>query len=83
MPYITNVERIATEKGLQQGLQQGALDEGRELIIEALAERFGNVPALVSDAVHQIQDRDRLRTLHRQAIRSASLEEFHRRLNGN
>jgi len=78
MPYVTIGERI----GIQKGLQQGALAEGREMILEALEERFGGVPTPVSDAIHQIEATDRLRALLRQAIRSASQEEFQQALNG-
>ena len=75
MPYITSIERIGMERGLQQGLHQ--------MIIEALDERFGEVPAPISDAIHQIGDRDRLRFLMRRVIRSASLDEFQHGLNDN
>ena len=74
MPYVTSVERIGMERGLQQGAQQ--------TLLEILDERFGELPDTVSAAIHQIQDLAQLRLLHRQAIRSASLEEFQRALNG-
>jgi len=64
MPYITSVERIGMEKGLQQGLQQGF----GEMILEALDERFGEVPSEISNAVTKIEDRDTLKSLHRYAI---------------
>ena len=70
MPYINSVERIGMEKGAQQTL------------LEILDERFGELPDTVSAAIHQIQDLAQLRLLHRQAIRSESLEEFQRSLNG-
>ena len=79
MPYVTSVERIGMEKGLQQGAQL----EGQQMILDALDERFGELPDTVSSAIHQIQDLAQLRLLHRQAIRSASLAEFQRSLNGN
>jgi hypothetical protein len=78
MPYVTSVERIGMEKGLQQGAQL----EGQQMILDALDERFGELPESVSDAIHQIQDQAQLRLLLRQAIRSASLAEFQRALNG-
>ena len=78
MPYVTSVERIGMERGLQQGLQQGA----QQTLLEILDERFGELPDTVSAAIHQIQDLAQLRLLHRQAIRSESLEEFQRALNG-
>ena len=78
MPYVTSVERIGMERGLQQGAQQGA----QQTLLEILDERFGELPDTVSAAIHQIQDLAQLRLLHRQAIRSESLEEFQRALNG-
>ena len=78
MPYVTSVERIGMEKGLQQGAQL----EGQQMILDALDERFGELPESVSEAIHQIQDQEQLRLLLRQAIRSESLEEFQRALNG-
>ena len=79
MPYITSVERI----GIRKGLQQGALEENQQLIIETLDERFGAVPSFISEAVLQIRDRNQLRTLHRRAIRITSIEEFRQELNDN
>ena len=78
MPYVTVGERIGMRKGLEQGLQQGL----QMSVLETLEERFGEVPTPVSDAIHQIENQNRLRTLLRQAIRSASLKEFQQALNG-
>ena len=75
MPYITSVERI--------GRAEGAQLEGQQMILDALDERFGELPDTVSAAIHQIQDQAQLRLLLRQAIRSESLEEFQSILNGN
>ena len=74
MPYITSFERIGMEKGL--------LEDGREMVLEALDERFGEVSGEISNAVDKIEDRDTLKSLHRYAIRCASLEEFKKSLNG-
>ncbi len=74
MPYITTVERI--------GIRKGALLENRDLIVETLNERFGEVPSSISEAIVQIEDRRQLRTLYRQAIWSTSVEEFQQQLNG-
>jgi hypothetical protein len=41
MPYVTSVERRATERGIQQGLQQG-MQQGEEKVLERqLTRRFG------------------------------------------
>lgn len=71
-PYMTTGERI----GREQGLQQGSLEEGRMILFEALDERFGEVPAPLAETIQQLEDRDRLRRLLRQAISCASLDEF-------
>jgi hypothetical protein len=52
------------------------------MVIEALDERFEEVPDVIRDAVHQIEGENRLRLLHRQAIWSASPEEFQQALDG-
>jgi len=64
MPYTTSFERIGM----------------RKMVLEALDERFGEVPDEVSNAVVQIDDSDKLKSLHRQAIRCASLEDFKKAL---
>ena len=74
MPYITSVERIGIEKGL--------LEDSREMVLEALDERFDEASDDISNAVNQIEDRDRLKFLLRYAIRCASLEEFKQKLDG-
>ena len=48
MPYVTSVERIGVERGLEQGKQQGlelGRVEGKRLAIrEIVRARFGGVP---------------------------------------
>lgn len=48
------------EKGIQQGFG--------EIILEALDERFGEIPSEVANAVNQIESKDMLKFLHRHAI---------------
>jgi len=66
MPYITTAERI------------GMLENAREMVLEALEERFGVVPEDVEGVVRGQKDRDVLRRWLRLAIRVGSLEEFKR-----
>jgi hypothetical protein len=70
MPYVTSFERIVRRM------------EAQEMVLEVLDERYGQIPTSISDAINQIRDQDLLRNLHRQAIRSASLEDFQQLLNG-
>ena len=68
MPYVTSVER--------RGFEQGQLQEAREMLLEAVATRFGAVPEDVTAAVQRLETRETLRGLLRQALTCASLEAF-------
>jgi hypothetical protein len=74
--YITNFERLAIEKGMKEGKQIGMLQDARELILDALEEKFSMVTEEVQGKLQEIEEREVLRQLHRQAIRASSLEEF-------
>ena len=78
MPTIAD---LWIEQGMQQGMQQGLLEEGREMILEALDERFNEVPSFIFNAVNQTKDRDVLKFLLRRAVRCTSLEEFEQAIN--
>lgn len=43
-PYVTSIERLAIEEGMQQGMQQGRLAGEAHLLSRLLARRFGEVP---------------------------------------
>jgi len=64
MPYVTSIERFGIARGR------------REDIIEVLEVRFEAVPETIVEAVNQINDTALLKSLHRQAITIATLEEF-------
>lgn len=117
MPYLTSVERIGMEKGMQQefsernivscikddvdeaerelekyilrvrntnliyGVKTGWIEMGREMLIDALDERFGKVPESVSNKINQLYNQYSLRTLLRYVFRSKSIEEFQQVLN--
>ena len=76
MPYITSWERIAMQEGMEQGLQKGLVEDAREMGLEALEERFGNVVPNLADRIRGMEDRGALRSLHRLAVRAGSLGEF-------
>jgi hypothetical protein len=59
MPYITSVERIATEKGIQQGMRTGLL-EGIEL---GLRLKFGSSGLGILPEISQIQDVEQLKAI--------------------
>jgi hypothetical protein len=72
MPYITSVERIGIEKGLQQGILKNA----REVVLDDLEVRFARVPPALAERIQGLDDPTFLRTLHRRAITVGSLAEF-------
>jgi len=80
MPFVTSVERIGIEKGIQEGIRLGSLKEAQEMVIEALKARFGTVPQDVEITVQEIEVKENLKRLLRQAILSDSLETFQRQL---
>jgi len=49
------------------------------MVLEALEERFGDVPGDLEEVVRRQKDRDVLRKWHRLAIRAGSLDEFRRK----
>ncbi|BAZ05131.1 hypothetical protein [Calothrix sp. NIES-3974] len=77
MRYITSVERIATEEGLQQGTKQGLIkgialglklnfgDAGTDLLPEI--EEIGDVDILsaVLDAIESVDTVEQLRQVYR------------------
>ena len=63
-------------KGMQQGMQQGMLVYAREMVLEALAERFKIVPGDLEDRISSLDSRQQLKDLMRHAFRVQSMEEF-------
>ena len=76
MPYVTSWERIAMEKGLEQGLQQGRLEDAREMVLEALEIRFGELSPDLEKGIMDIGDREELRRLLRLAVQAESVRAF-------
>jgi hypothetical protein len=72
MPYVTSVEKIGIEKGMQQGM----LLKARDMLIEVLTERFGGVKGELSEQIKRIDSRERLKNMLRQALRVKSFDEF-------
>lgn len=84
MPYITSFERIGLQKGLQEGRQEG-LKEGQkeglqEGIMEVLETRFKIVPQPITQIINSVNDLVILKGLLKEAVKTASLEEFRQAL---
>jgi len=76
MPYVTSIERLAKE----EGYEEGALQEAREMVLEALATRFKSVPEDISSAIQAMESRTTLKNVHRQAISCRTLAAFRKTL---
>lgn len=70
------IKNEGVEVGLQQGLQQGKVQEAREAILDNLEARFGRVPREIIRAVDAIADLDGLKVLRRSSATVVSLEAF-------
>lgn len=84
MRYVTSIERLAKQEGIEEGLQEGRqlgiefgiLQMGRDNLIEVLETRFDEVPTSIIDAVNNINDSSVLKTLLKRAIAIPSIAEF-------
>lgn len=72
MPYITSVERI----GIEKGYKIGSLEEARDMVLEAVAARFGVIPEEIVRRVKSVETKETLRSLLRQAVVCESLDKF-------
>ena len=78
--YESSVVQYFTEKGIEQGIEQG----GREFLLEVLALRFQpeDMHPLAS-RIGAIDDVQHLKQLHRAAIQMPTLEAFRRLLDAD
>ena len=72
MRYVTSIERM----GIQQGVQQGSSQQEQADVVEVLEVRLGVVPGAISEQIRMFEDLRQLKTLHRQAITIESLAHF-------
>jgi len=61
------------------GLQKG-VNNVKEMLIDALEVRFENIPDNIIEPINGINDLERLKNLHREAIRCPDLDSFKTRL---
>ncbi len=63
-------------KGLLEGVNRGALQTGREYLIDMLVMKFDSVPEQISDRINKLEDASLLRELHQRSVTIASLSDF-------
>ncbi len=74
MPYITSVERIGRQKGLEQGLEQGRREELPAGIALALDLKFGDAGLILLPEIRRISEVTRLQAI-RDRIKAAGTPE--------
>jgi len=72
---------IWINEGKEEGIKEGKKEGIIEVIIDTLNIRFRNVSQSIINLLHEIQDNNTLRTLHREAVITNNLNEFQTRLN--
>lgn len=80
MPYVTSIERIGIEKGLERGRKEGELRMARKNILDALEVRFEDVPSDVRKAIDSLKEPGSCHKLLRAAILADSMRDFEARL---
>ncbi|MEM3291077.1 MAG: hypothetical protein QW046_06125, partial [Candidatus Micrarchaeaceae archaeon] len=68
------------EEGLIEGVEKGRIDgmitEAQELLLDAIEAKFGVVPKDLKLVIQNTKDREKLRFLHKELIKSNTLEDF-------
>jgi hypothetical protein len=73
MPYVTSAERI--------GMDKGQLLNAREMLLEALDEKFSNdTPADIKQQIQALNNKIMLKKLLRSTIQSKDIEDFRKTL---
>ncbi len=64
------------KEGEQQGISLGELKKSREMLLEAISERFGAINPDLVRRINSIESHETLKMLFKQTFRVDSLEEF-------
>jgi predicted transposase/invertase (TIGR01784 family) len=64
------------QQGIQKGIQQGLLEDAREMVLDALDARFGECPPHFKEKINSINDRMKLKAMHRLLFKVESLSDF-------
>ena len=72
MPYVTSIERL----GIQRGIQQGMVRDAQESVVDILEARFQRVPRAMVRMIRGIEDAPALKALRRRAAVVGSPKEL-------
>ncbi len=68
--------REGLREGRRKGLREGQLQARREMLLEQMSQRFGQLPTSIRRQVEGISSTQELRKLGRKVLRAKSLEEM-------
>jgi hypothetical protein len=67
---------VGEQKGRLEGRLEGKVENAREMLFDALIEKFGAIRSSLVSRLNSIQSPDTLKMLFKQSLRVSSLEEF-------
>ena len=73
---IQEGKSLGIQEGKSLGIQEGKLLSAREMLTDALIERFDAVPVRILDRIGSVQNPDILKVLLRQVLKCQSIGEF-------
>ena len=76
MPYVTSVERLARQEGIEQGIERGVLQCSRDLLLQTIQIRFGQIPDPLRASINACTSTEQLSDFHRQALLANSLDDL-------
>lgn len=76
MRFMSQIELMAKEDGIEEGIQQGILEAFREGALDILQKRFSEVPPSLASKLNGLEDASSLKELMLQAVDINSLAEF-------
>ncbi|MFP4184439.1 MAG: hypothetical protein ACLFRW_07655 [Halorhodospira sp.] len=76
MPYVTSFERAGEERGLQKGRQEGRREEGSELLLLLLRDKFGSEAAERYRQRVEQADEETIRAWSIRVLRAETIEDI-------
>lgn len=76
---MCNLSEVFIEKGILRGMQQGALNQSRQ-VIQDLLEDLGGIPEDILSAIRQEEDAETLRIWYKAAAKAESMDDFREKI---
>jgi len=76
MSYMTSIERIGYQRGIEAGFQEGELQNAREAVLEILQLRFGELSLLLIKRLKSLHNLPLLKQFLKRTITIPSVADF-------